>query len=256
MLEKKFSSYTLAFQKAGMSWDEYEDASYSDYPGNKPIIGKKKIVRFAIADGATESSFSNMWAGQLAKAYCQNDKFDDSILQTLRIEWQKEISSKPLPWFAAEKVRQGAYATFCGLTLIYKRGSHDFEGKWFAHAVGDCLLVHISDNQIINIFPILSSDHLTNYPPLISSIQQPNNNLLNLLQIKKGVWKRFDVFYLMTDALAHWFLQQIENGGKPWELLNRFKKNSIVEFQTWVSQLREKNQMRNDDVTMLKIELN
>jgi hypothetical protein len=58
------------------------------------------------------------------------------------------------------------------------------------------------------------------------------------------------MFFLMTDALASWFFQEYENGGKPWEIIgeNTIDKSS---FTNWIEQLRENKIIRNDDVTLL-----
>ncbi|MDQ3816980.1 MAG: hypothetical protein M3362_04725, partial [Acidobacteriota bacterium] len=59
-----------------------------------------------------------------------------------------------------------------------------------------------------------------------------------------------DVFYLMTDALACWFLTEVENGNEPW-MINRGPQKR---FEKWINKLRANMKIRNDDVTMFRIE--
>jgi hypothetical protein len=70
----------------------------------------------------------------------------------------------------------------------------------------------------------------------------------------QGSWIEGDVFYLMTDALACWFLRQVEVGNKPLEDLREYA--SLTEpsrFLTWIESLRDKGLVRNDDSTLLRI---
>jgi hypothetical protein len=65
-------------------------------------------------------------------------------------------------------------------------------------------------------------------------------------------WK--DVFYLMTDAISCWFLKQVEMGQAPWELLDPVLegKDSIDNL---LDQLRQDKEIRNDDVTVMRIQV-
>jgi hypothetical protein len=65
-----------------------------------------------------------------------------------------------------------------------------------------------------------------------------------------------DHFYLMTDALAHWFLSEWERGGEPWTVLQDFDVNSEAPaFRDWLEGLRREGRIRNDDVTLVRIEV-
>jgi len=61
----------------------------------------------------------------------------------------------------------------------------------------------------------------------------------------------------MTDALAKWCLAEREAGGNPWcelELLLALPERSDG-FTFWIERLREAGRLRNDDVTLLAVEL-
>jgi hypothetical protein len=55
----------------------------------------------------------------------------------------------------------------------------------------------------------------------------------------------------MTDALACWFLKAYEQGQKPWKI----KRTAPKDFEKWIVKLREAREIRNDDVTLLRVEL-
>jgi hypothetical protein len=60
----------------------------------------------------------------------------------------------------------------------------------------------------------------------------------------------------MTDALAKWFLEQVEVCGQPWQDLDRLLQAPVPQaaFEEWVTTLRDAGRLRNDDVTMMLID--
>jgi len=60
----------------------------------------------------------------------------------------------------------------------------------------------------------------------------------------------------MTDALAQWYLQTHEDGGDPWEpvALALAAEEPQTAFAEWITELRDRDELRNDDVTLLAIE--
>src|SRR4051812_41117456 len=95
--------------KHGNSHDEYEDAFAAD----------AETGRFAIADGASESSFAGLWARLLVQGFVHPVLTDGppDWLAPLRKRWAKEVDALELPWYAEEKREQGAHATFLGVLL-------------------------------------------------------------------------------------------------------------------------------------------
>jgi hypothetical protein len=55
----------------------------------------------------------------------------------------------------------------------------------------------------------------------------------------------------MTDALAQWFLQQVEADRRPWQALDGLATES--EFAQWAEERRDRQELRNDDITLLTI---
>jgi len=76
------------------------------------------------------------------------------------------------------------------------------------------------------------------------------------MQIARGDWRIGDRFYLMTDALAHWWLAEHEAGRAPWAALDRpGGRGRRRSFPDWVDDRRRRRHLRNDDVTLLRIEI-
>src|SRR5438105_1448999 len=97
--------------KLGSTRTEYEDAS---------SIAKDRF-RFAVADGATEASFSGVWAKQLVRAFTSKKLSIPLLLEELKplqSKWESIIHRHALPWYAEEKANNGAFAAFVGLELL------------------------------------------------------------------------------------------------------------------------------------------
>ena len=231
----------FSLPKRGNTPGEYEDAFWPA----APLDVDAKRFRFAVADGATETSFAGSWARLLARAYCRDQLSEKKIrkqLPRLRQEWQSSIESASLPWYAEQKLSQGAFATVLGLTLN--------DGSWDSTAIGDSCLFQVRNGGIITAFPLTRSVEFSNRPALISSNSKNWCGELAQVTRTRGAWEPMDVFYLMTDAIACWFLRSIENGERGiWDGLN-----DGGDFAQWIESLRDSGQMRNDDVTVLRIE--
>src|SRR5262245_37115816 len=118
--------------RAGNTEAEYEDALAA------------AAGRFAIADGASESSFAGLWAQLLSEGFVnrtQGFRTNGSWLATLRERWSAAVDPLELPWYAEQKREQGAFATFLGLVIRSGRGGG--RGWWRAVAVGDGCLFHL-----------------------------------------------------------------------------------------------------------------
>src|SRR5690242_16921574 len=93
--------------RRGYSADEYEDA----------FAGDDRTGRFAVADGATESSFAAAWARLLVEEYVRTPTRWSSWLPAVRRRWAAGVEGRPLPWYAEAKAEEGAYATLLGVRL-------------------------------------------------------------------------------------------------------------------------------------------
>ena len=64
-----------------------------------------------------------------------------------------------------------------------------------------------------------------------------------------------DRFFLATDALAHWFLTQHEEKRQPWHTVLAACQQSADTFVAWIEALRDERDIRNDDVTLVIIDV-
>lgn len=234
-----WTSRTYYSWKDGNCQAEYEDA----------VAISARAGRYAVADGATESSFSGHWAALLVNAYVTG-KFRANTLQEdlvpLQAKWLQSIAAKPQPWYVAEKLRTGAFAAFVGLTLTR-------DGFWSAYAVGDCCLFLVEGSGTIRSFPIGAAEDFTNRPFLIGSNPIYSGKLAHSLVQQHGIYAVGDTFLLMSDALAAATLHLSTNGRFPPELLDfRLVRGG---FRAWVTRLRADHVLRNDDVSLVRVEV-
>jgi hypothetical protein len=255
--------------RQGYTLEECQDASAGDVERG----------RFALADGAAESPYSALWAHLLVEEFVrQNERWPrwTSWLPSLQERWSAQVTvherwaaraarsangaghpTEPIeagvPWYLEPGLEQGAFATFLGLVL-------DDRG-WYALAVGDSCLFQVRQGELIRAFPILRAADFSNAPWLVGSRTSPFEVPHKYGLQQQGECQPGDRFWLMTDALAQWFLVQAESGGQPWltlqPLLYAASDDTAAQhaFAVWIEGLRAARQLRNDDVTLLAISL-
>jgi hypothetical protein len=231
----------LRAAKAGSSEDEYEDA----YWPAADLESRLRGFRCALGDGATESSFSGTWARMLVHAYCRrllDRRKRERSLKELGAAWRRDVSSGPLPWYAEQKLDQGAFSTVLGVQF----GEN---GRWRATAVGDTCLFQTRGSDLLAAFPLTSSEEFSSSPVLVSSVWRHNLRLAEHSLETCGEWRRGDVFFLMTDAIACWYLRCIEEGYLPPIPRRR------TSFPPWLAALRGAGVVRNDDTTVMRVEM-
>ncbi|QXD17175.1 protein phosphatase 2C domain-containing protein [Rhodocaloribacter litoris] len=217
--------------KDGHAPDEYEDAFAVPEPGTWPY-------RVAIADGATETAFAARWAQALVEGFVASDVADPqaftAFVDVQRSVWAAAVAARlpELPWYAAEKAREGAAAAFLGLSL-----RHD--GTWHALAVGDCCLLVVRGGAVHLCWPLDAPGQFHHRPVLVHS--RPGTE--TPVTVRAGTWQPGDRFLLATDALAAWLMQGEAVAG--W---------SGAAFRDRVEAARRQG-LRNDDVTLVVIDL-
>jgi hypothetical protein len=240
---------SFSLHKEGNKPEEYEDA----------FAGNPKSGRFAIADGASESSFACLWAQLLVEGFVasRERRTTGGWFTPLQRRWVEAVDHLELDWFGEEKRQLGAFATFLGLSLKKPKG--DSDGRWKALAVGDCCVFQIRDDSLHRAFPVSRSIDFGNRPPLVGSRWVPNQRDNPLCHANQtiGSWKTGDHFYLMTDAVARWFLRRQEKQRKPWHsLLRRLaKRNPTAALTAYFERLRSRQELKNDDLTLVMVEL-
>jgi hypothetical protein len=245
---------TFRLPKAGNSPEEYEDAAWP----HDGVQQEGARFRCAIADGATETSFSGLWARILVEAFGKGRISNSSltrVLPTLSDRWTLSTSSATLPWYAEAKLQSGAYASLVGLTL-YQRKQGDPSNGWSAEAVGDGCLFHIHGETLALAFPLQESRDFTSRPRLLSTAAGRDVHGSTNRMRCKGTWEPGDRFYLMTDALACWFLHALETGEKASETVDSLALYSdMQDFASWIGDLRRAGDLKNDDVTLVHVEV-
>ncbi len=235
--------------KAGHRDHEYEDACWPETSSGR----QGSFLRCAVADGATESAFAGAWARQLACAWGQGRLEPGDLAAGLAGEqaaWQAAVDAQPLPWYAEEKARSGAFAALLGVTVDT---SDPEQAGWQAFAVGDCALFHVRANALVQSFPAEDAAFFTGSPVLISSLPQRNGAVAENLHLAAGALRIGDRLYLVTDALGQHLLQAVETGAAPWGALERALAGRRRNFVAWIDALRTEGALRNDDVTALRV---
>ena len=230
-------------------WPE-EQAAY-DLRSAETAYDLPLILRVAVADGATETLFSGLWAGILSRAYCESPSHLAFLkrLPALRDAWQSEVAARPLPWYAEEKARSGAFATLLGLTV--KTGhAHDI-AYYQALAIGDSCLFHLREGRLLRAFPLTRAADFNNSPYLLASHPQRNPDLAENLRTTAHRALPGDSLLLLTDALAQWFLHALASDSDCPDPLREITNPEA--FAQLAQQEREARRLRNDDTTMLRL---
>jgi hypothetical protein len=217
----------------------HSDAEFEDAWAVNPRGG-----RFAVADGASESSYAGLWARLLTKSFVAARRPWDGLqwLDAPRRRWSEVVDRRELAWYGEMKREQGAFATVLGVAVRPDR--------WQALAIGDSCMVRVRDDEKPRAFPLNKAADFGNQPHLLGS--RPGADPAPV--VSRGMCKPGDRLYLMTDALARWFLLRCESKRRPWEefasLLAEPPGNDG--FTAWVEE-RRGDDLRNDDVTLLAV---
>jgi hypothetical protein len=240
----KITCDTLWLPKKGNTDEEYEDAA-------APVDSVKtetELFKCAVADGATETSFSGLWAKLLVDGFLSG-----ADRNALRKQWQESVSGKKLPWYAEEKAESGAYAALVCLTLKDNKSG----GTWESEAIGDSCLIQIRQSEWLIKFPLTKSSEFNSSPALLSSNPEDGKDHGEKFVRCNGDWKHGDIFYLLSDAIARWtFKRQEEHGDAAFYLQGMKKKSDLVEFAKVQRELTDEETrplMRNDDVTLMRV---
>lgn len=243
----------MGVQKAGNAPAENEDA----WAPEQSSMFEGAELRVAVADGATESLFSGPWARLLSRAFAEGRLDAPSalldVLPGLQRQWHEDAGSRELPWYAREKLLEGAFATVLGVRLEDSREG-DAVATWTALAVGDSCLFQVRGDRLLRSFPLEEAASFGSRPFLVSTQSGQNARMADAARSEVGEVRPGDVLLLMTDALAHWFLSEHERGGTPWlSLPSRTVEDLPRAFAHFVDGLRADKAIRNDDVTLLRL---
>ena len=224
--------------KAGNAAQEYEDA----------FALEAAALRFAVADGASETSFARQWAELLVDRFVHEPPVAASLREwvaPMQATWAGANQPKAVAWYAEEKAREGAFSSLLGVAIDH--------GRWRAMAIGDSCLFLVRAGKIERAFPLARSEQFSNRPLLLSSVARANQKVWDDVRNDEGELQGKDQLLLMTDALAQWFLVEVEMRRRPWAALAR--TTSQDSFAAFVDLLRASGALRNDDTTLVRIEV-
>lgn len=220
--------YEYHQQKIGNSLNEYEDSfSYDLSTG-----------RFAMADGSTESIFSNVWSRALTTSYVRGKYGLDlnALVSDARAKWYSSIDWSNLRWFIRNKAMRGSYSTFLGISFDSRH--------YLSIGVGDTCLFHITEDNVTS-FPIKTAKEFNNSPLLVWSGNPYTREIRapKWIHYIEGDVDEGDVILMATDAFSQWFLKHMDE--RPWV---KTIEHMGMERE-FVTNLIESGEMKNDDVT-------
>ena len=224
---------------------------YVDCADNYAV--NKSSHRFSVSDGVSKSFFPKVWSEILVTQFVERTDLKESeLIKVCQDEWQKRIdeivSSSDTKWHTRTLYnrKEPALATFVGLQFYEK------EKKWSASALGDSFLFFVPTDfkdyqkELVKLSSKSEPIVFDNFPDYLTSIGDSHKGRAK----EKGGNLRNGTFYLMTDALAEWFLNEGENAiGK----ITVWKSQS--DFERFITQAIDENQLTNDDSAILCIEL-
>lgn len=242
--------------KEGNKENENEDALVL-HPHQKEL--KLTSLRCAVADGATQASFSRLWANLLVDGAVKS-KLTPSIKKAEQLvinsyeSWESNLQGIELPWFAEEKMAKGAFSSllWVGINSNTKRNYSNLS----AVSIGDSELIILRKEKIYRSHPLASSREFNSSPILISS-KEENNRFLKFGKLRVQVVAGDDII-LVTDALGKYLLSQFEAGINPlYPIRSIFQTTSdqTKVYKSWIDSKRKEKVLKNDDSTMIWIHL-
>jgi hypothetical protein len=213
--------------------------------------------RFSVSDGVSKSFFPKVWSEILVSHFVERtDLKENELIKVCQEEWQRKIGeivksfeSDPKKWHTRTLYnrKEPALATFVGLQFF------EIEKKWSAWARGDSFLFFVPNGlkdyqkELVKLSSKGEPIVFDNFPDYFSSIGDNHKGKIEILRNQELVNGNF---YLMTDALAEWFINEGENAiGKiaVWQ--------SQADFERFITQAIEDKKLTNDDCAILCIEI-
>jgi hypothetical protein len=247
----KCSYKYISIAKVGNSENENEDNILAP---SIIELESESIIKFAISDGATESLFSKEWSDLLVSCY-KDKPFDLNNLpltiNAISEAWKSRTSSIDLPWYTEQKMENGAFATFLGITLNLE------EQTFNSVSIGDCTLFQVRSNKLIQSFPLTSYEDFGNTPSMFATNSKFQTDFSKSVKYLNGLVESGDLFILASDALAMWIFKSLHQGERPWlNLLNLLNYEDYqTDFKNWAFNKIKDKEMKNDDISVILINI-
>ncbi|MFJ8474020.1 hypothetical protein [Kitasatospora sp. NPDC094011] len=235
-----------------------------------------------VCDGATESVLAKAWAELLAERSATyalthpemfvSGQMYEQFTAAATAGWDpfledysrnRAAEGRPLKWYEQAKLVQGAYATMLTVRIEPVLGSAQPAAgdepsdawRWQAAALGDSCLFHIRDDRRIRSFPVERAEEFGTVPNLFGSRNHDTELLRERTLFAEGVCLPGDRLFLMTDALSAWFLSAPKPVHAIRELLEFGGPHDEDRFSDWLNALRNRRALRNDDVAVVRIDI-
>jgi serine/threonine protein phosphatase PrpC len=171
----------------------------------------------AIADGASQSFYSGIWAEMLVQHFCQNPDVNESNwkdwLHPIQEKWLSEIKQRIETAKKEENpswvtninrlnAREPATSTFVGLQFL--------ENQIKVSIVGDSCLFIFHNNQLTKSYLLKKSDDFNDRPQYFASYAKDNIFKPCFFDVPLDSEQEKVHFILATDALAEWILKNVE----------------------------------------------
>ena len=210
-------------------------------------------MRFAVADGATESFDAASWARRLASKWVNSSGLlsEEEFWTWLKSEGQSHNDSwdrLDLPWYSMEKRRAGSFAAFVGVEIQHDK-------SWHALALGDSCLLHCRSSDLLLMFPVSGSTDFGSAPVLAPSCTELNAHARPAIRLRSGHLVEGDRLLLLSDAIAAWCIKLNEQ--QDHKKMSDFK--DLLGDETAISDFleleRSAGRLKDDDVAIVCIEV-
>lgn len=253
--------------KEGCAPSDWEDGAMGG--SFRTGSGKRSdLYRFVVTDGATETYAARQWVDLLIGSFMSPsgtssanghgsagwpDIERDSLSAWFRAMQELWWQSPPAASDAIEdlKLNQGTLATFVGGQLV---GLDTMTPRWQAAALGDSVLFHVRDGQLIDQVPRIGSADFDTTPEGVSTRPERLDRMSGELRLRGGELEPGDAIFVATDAFARWMITRLEAGDEAlWPRLRTL--DHPVVFDRLVAAERRARTMKDDDVTLMRIRL-
>ncbi|MEW2410342.1 hypothetical protein ACIPJQ_08470 [Streptomyces griseoviridis] len=266
----------LVASKYGSTEAECEDA-VAVLPDRPHDYMVQEPLTVGVCDGATESALAKDWARLLSRSAAEHamrlpdmlagSTAYEEFAATAVAQWDpwlvqytqtRHAEGRPLKWYEHTKLEEGAYATLLTVRIDPDSDSSpdttEPTWRWRAAALGDSCLFHLHGSRLVQAFPVTSVEEFGTTPDLFGSRNHDAALLARRTRFTEGRCRPGDRLLLMTDALAAWLLSVPDQGDAVGQLLDFAAPDDLGDFKNWLNGLRERRQLRNDDVALVRID--
>ena len=112
-------------------------------------------------------------------------------------------------------------------------------------------MLHCRNGALVKGLPLSRSESFNTAPILVASDSSLHESSMCSVVIDSGSCESGDVLLLMSDAAAAWYLKGLENGAG-----DLFETKCDEELSRFFDEERLAGRIRNDDLAIVRIELN